>query len=237
MRRASLLAIAVLLSAAPLVAQEAQQQLERPEGWKVRFDRAEMTEADLETFVSMPPGWHITTGRAAGIFYEPARTAAGRFTLRATIHLFDPGRRHREAYGVFFGGTELEGDGQRYSYFLIRDTGEFLVKRRSGSETETVVPWTASDAVVRFTGEETATNELAVECGAEEVHFYVNDEKVISVPRAALDTEGIVGLRVNHALNLHVSELEVAAAGHRETVGEGREAAMRAVTRRRHAVR
>jgi hypothetical protein len=35
---------------------------------------------------------------------------------------------------------------------------------------------------------------------------------VTRVPRAEVDTEGVVGLRVNHHLNLHVSTLDIGPA-------------------------
>jgi hypothetical protein len=197
--------VAVLVLAGPaLVAQER----ERPADWRARLDRAGVADSAV-SFVSMPPGWHISTRRQRAIFYNPATVGSGTFRIEAKMALFDPGRRHREAYGVLFGGRELDGDGQTYSYFLIRDSGEFLVKRRTGGDTETLVPWTASDAIVRYSGEGTATNVLAVECGAAVVEFYINGEKVTSLPRAALEPDGIVGLRLNHGLDVHVSALEV----------------------------
>ena len=203
--RTRMLVLALALGAQPVVAQE---QPEWPPDWKVRFDREGIPDSAVH-FVAMAPGWHIKTQRQRAIFYNSATTGSGEYRVHAELHLFDPGERHREAYGLFFGGKDLQGDGQVYSYFLIRNTGDFLVKRRNGAETETVVPWTASDAVVRYAGEGTATNVLAVECGDETVDFYINGEKVTSVPRSSLDTEGIVGLRVNHALEVHVSELVV----------------------------
>lgn len=206
MRITSVMAVAAVL-AAPLAAQS-----ERPEGWKVRLDRPGMTEADLEMFVSMPPGWHITTGHAAGIFYDPAVTASGTYTLTAKIHLFDPGQRHREAYGIFFGGRDLEGEGQRYTYFLLRDTGEFLVKKRSGADTPTLVAWTASDAIKQFGGEGSVPNVFEVRVGADSVGFYVNGAHAATLPRSLVDTDGVVGLRLNHALNVHVESIEVKPA-------------------------
>lgn len=208
MRVLRTLTMLVLAVAPALPAQEG----ERPAGWKVRFDRPGAPDSAL-FFVSMPPGWHITTG-PAGIFYDPANAAQGRYRLEATVFLFDPGRRHREAYGVFFGGADLEGAEQAYAYFLIRDTGEFLVKLRRGAETETVVPWTASAAIARHPGgDQQARSALAVECGADAVDFYVNGEKVTSVPRGRIPTDGIYGLRVNHNLNLHVSALSARTLG------------------------
>ncbi len=58
-------------------------------------------------------------------------------------------------------------------------------------------------------GEGTADNVLAVEAAAEEVRFLVNGQEVTSLPRAQIDCEGAVGLRVNHNLDIHVSRLEI----------------------------
>lgn len=210
--RLGIVVLSSMVAAGPLVAQEGQQaELRRPADWMVRFDRPGMPDTAVY-FVSMPPGWHITTGPAA-ILYDPARTGSGEYRIESTIVLFDPGRRHREAYGIFFGGRNLDGDGQTYSYFLIRDTGEFLVKRRTGSSTATVRPWTASSAIMKHPGDANAKNVLAVECGARTVDFYINGEQVVSIPRSELDADGVVGLRVNHSLNLHVTELKVERKG------------------------
>jgi len=203
------LGLAVLL-AAPL----ASQDLKRPEGWKVRFDRAGSTEAELEMFVSMPPGWHITTG-PSGIFWDPAVTASGRFRAEMEVFLFDPQGR-REAFGIFFGGKDLEGPGQEYAYFLVREGGEFIVKHRRGAETPTLVDWTASPAVASWAerGDAvTAKNVLTVEAGSDTVRFLVNGRELAELPRAELPVDGAVGIRVNHALNLHVSRLEVTPLG------------------------
>lgn len=204
MRPSSIL-VGLALFAAPLTAQD----LERPEGWMVRLDRPNMTEADIEQFVSMPPGWHITTGHGAGIFYDPEMTASGEYTLSVKIHLFDPGQRHREAYGVFFGGRDLQGEGQRYSYFLLRDTGEFIVKQRTGADAPTVVGWTASGAIEKFAGKGSVPNVLEVRVGVDSVRFSVNGRHAATVARSELATDGVYGLRLNHALNVHVEPFEV----------------------------
>jgi hypothetical protein len=192
--------------AAPL----AGQDLERPEGWKVRFDRPGSSEADLEMFVSMPPGWHITTGPAA-IFWDPSVEASETYRVEMEVYLFDPEGR-REAFGVFLGGRDLEGPDQAYTYFLIRDGGEFLIKRRQGQDTPTLQGWTAHPAVRSFAdrGDDASVkNVLAVEVDGEDVRFSVNGDEVATLPRSEVDTDGTVGIRVNHRLNLHVSRLDV----------------------------
>jgi len=197
--RSVTLGLALSLMAGPLVAQE----LERPSDWNVRYDRP---SNDSLYFVTMTPGWHITTG-PSGIFYNPAKTAEGEYRVSSEIYLF-PGER-REGYGIFIGGNDLEADNQSYLYFLIRKDGRFIIKQRNGSDAPTITPWTEHAAIVKQDGDENAKNVLAVEVGDQKLSFYVNDQMVTSVPRSQLPTDGVVGLRVNHALNLHITNLNV----------------------------
>jgi hypothetical protein len=204
--RVATLSLALALAAPAAWAQE----FHRPEEWKVRFDREGAADSAIY-FVSMPPGWHVTTGPAA-ILYDPAQSAQGAYRIESEIFLF-PGER-REGFGVFFGGTDLEADGQSYTYFLIRKDGSFLIKQRKGHDTQVVHPWTHHQAILAHDGGEgTVKNVLTVEAGAGHVDFYVNGEKVASVPRSDLMADGIVGLRVNHNLNLHVTTLGVEQGG------------------------
>lgn len=209
---AACLAGALLLAPAPV---SGQDELSRPDGWEVRFDRPDMSEGDMEMFVAMPPGWHITTG-PSGIFWDPELTAEGDFRIEAEVFLFDPDGR-REAFGVFFGGRDLSGDAQAYTYFLIRDGGQFIVKERDGEDAPTLVAWTDHDAVLgwedREEGGANVLNTLAVESQDGTLRFFVNDVEVTSMPAGDIPVDGVVGLRVNHGLNLHVSRLEVTPLG------------------------
>ena len=192
--------------------------MKTPGDWMVRTDRpvedlvvgADQESADI-FFVNMTPGWHVTTGPAA-ILYHPETEASGQYRLEAKIHLFDPGER-LEAFGVFFGGSDLGGDDIGYDYFLLRNSGEFLVKNRRGGATNVISDWSASDRIATFgpDAEGSVENTLAVEVGDEDVGFYVNGEEVARLARSAVQTDGIAGLRVNHALNLHVESLSVTA--------------------------
>lgn len=197
-------AAALLLAATgPLFAQQASGT-ERPVGWRWRFDRPAADSA--LSFASMAPGWHITTGPAT-ILYDPALTATGNFRLESRMVLFPPGD-HAEAFGLLLGGRELDGPGQAYTYFVIRKDGRFLVKRREGSATRDLIGWTGHRAITPHPGGQgTVTNVLAVEAGEREVRFLVNGEQVASLPRAEVPVDGIVGFRVNHRLNLHVTTL------------------------------
>jgi hypothetical protein len=186
------------------------QDLQRPDGWHVRFDHADATEADLEMFVAMPPGWHVTTG-PAGTFWSPENTASGDFRIEMEVFLFDPGTR-REAFGLFVGGQDLDGDAQEYSYFLLRNGGEYIVKRRQGADAPTLRPWTRHEAILNWAdrgGDASVKNVLAIEAHGGEVALMVNGAEVARMPRSEFPVDGIFGFRVNHGLNLHVSRLEV----------------------------
>ena len=187
-----------------------------PENWLVRLDRPSedvvigdnQDTADI-FFVNMKPGWHITSGPAA-IYYHPASVANGLYSAKLEVHLFDPGQRN-EAYGFFIGGDNLEEENQVYDYFLIRNSGEYLIKRRNGDETEMIQDWTPHESILRYTAESESSvlNELSIDVREGEVGFSINGVEVASKPASEIKTEGVVGLRVNHALNLHVSNLEV----------------------------
>ena len=136
--------------------------------------------------------------------------------MELDVFLFDPGSR-REAFGIFFGGEGLDGPDQSYTYFLIRNGGQFILKAREGAQAPTLQGWTGHDAIRSFdereSGESSVLNELAVEADAETVRFYVNGAEVASLPRADLEVDGQVGVRVNHGLNLHIARLEVVPLG------------------------
>ena len=227
MRHAAAAAFSLLLVAAPAGAQQtghehndhaarAQAGAEnpasqpKPAGWHVRLDRPDRGSADDVMFTEMSPGWHITTGPAV-LLHHPDSTATGSYRLDADIFLFDPGER-REGYGVFFGGSDLEGAAQQYTYFLLRRDGKFLIKTRHGDETAVVRDWTEHAAIrgwdTRPEGEATVRNALAVQVGAADVAFLVNGTEVARVPRSELPaTDGVFGLRVNHGVNLHVTSV------------------------------
>ncbi len=191
-------------------------ELTVPVNWMVRFDRPnpdavigdKAETADL-FFVNMAPGWHVTSGPSA-IYYHPRSTAEGNYTATMDVHLFDPGDR-REAFGLFIGGANLDAENQTYDYFLIRNSGEYLIKRRTGSETSTIQDWTQSSAVKRYTqaSDNSVMNKLQVTAGPEDVAFLINEMEVARLPRADVQAEGLFGFRVNHGLDLHISDMSV----------------------------
>jgi hypothetical protein len=215
MNRSRLILVALVaigcsfLPTTPLLSQE--EELTPPPTWQLRLDDPDRGSVEDIWYVDMPPGWHITTGPAA-ILWDPADTTNGDFRIESESYLFDPEGR-REGFGIFFGGSNLQGEAQSYTYFLIREGGEFIIKERRGSETPTIVPWTSNEAIVSFATKpadtHTAKNILAVVAQGDLLNFFVNGAEVASLPRDRVPTQGVVGFRVNHSVNLHISTLDI----------------------------
>lgn len=214
MRRLLALTALSLSLAVPAAAQDHQADADKAiqgggtlaAGWMARTDRdAPLTNVKL---VDMAPGWHIWLGPAT-IFYQAADTASGNAHLVGLFHVTPPIATHPESYGLFFGGTDLQGPNQAYTYFLIRADGKFLIKRRMGDKTTTVMPWTANPAVNAAGADGTATNELSVLIKDGTVSFLANGKEVHSAKAADLDTKGVVGARINHNLSIHLEKLQV----------------------------
>src|SRR5438132_7653145 len=121
-----------------------------PQGWKVRTDRS-TTASDPDAagnikFMTMGRGFHAVNPQAA-VYWNPANTATGTYTLKGTFTLLKPSG-HTNYYGLVFGGSDLEGPQQKYLYFLVAQNGTWLIKRRDGdAKTENVVPRTPSEWV------------------------------------------------------------------------------------------
>lgn len=176
-------------------------------GWEARLDKPDGKVADLK-FVSMGPGFHVTSGPAA-IYFNPANGAKGNYTVKTSLTQ-TKAPTHREAYGVFIGGDDLKGDKQSYLYVVIAGTGEYTIKHRAGSQTHTVVDWTASPALKKADEAGKATNEIAVEVGSD-VRVLLNGTEVFKQPKDKVmgSLDGVVGLRVNHNLDVHVGSFSV----------------------------
>lgn len=176
-----------------------------PAGWQARLDRPTDLITNL-TFVAIRTGLHFTTG-PAGAFYQPSSLAKGAYQVRAGFTQTKPSN-YPEGYGLFIGGADLQGPNQQYTYFLVRQDGRYIIKRRIGAETKTIQDWTANATIVKPNTQGQSDNVLSVVVGPT-VRFIVNGTEVSTQPRAAIDTEGVAGLRVNHNLDLHVEGFTV----------------------------
>jgi hypothetical protein len=173
-----------------------------PAGWSARLDNGSPTPTGVSV-EQMGSGIHVKSG-PAGIYFKKADTFSGPTTVSAVFTQMEPAA-HPEAYGVFIGGSDLQGANQKYTYFVIRQDGKFLVKRRAGTATPTVTNWTENAAIDKADASGKMTNTVAIQTDSEKAHFLVNGKEVSAVPIADVDASGIAGIRVNHNLNVQIT--------------------------------
>src|SRR5262245_31374015 len=193
-----------LAALTPLVAQA-------PAGWKMRVDRSTAASdpdapGDIK-FVTSGSGYHATNPQAA-VYWNPANTASGNYTLKGTFTLMKPSG-HTNYYGLVFGGSALDGPQQSYTYFLVAQNGTWLIKKRDGDATSNVGAKTPSDAVKKPEADGKSTNALEVRVGADKTDFVVNGQVVHSESKGTVKTDGVYGARVNHLLEVQIDGLGV----------------------------
>lgn len=176
-------------------------------GWWARMDDPKEARAGLK-FVRMGTGLHATTGPNL-ILFDPQEDWEGAYTTRATLTMTKPAS-HQVAYGIFVGGQDLDTEKQRYTYFVVRQDGKFLIRRRTGASTANVGGDWADHAAIRKPDEKgSQANELAIQVGPETVTFMANGQTVATHPAKAVDVVGISGLRIGHGLDVHIEGFSI----------------------------
>jgi hypothetical protein len=178
-----------------------------PAGWSARPDEGSVKDIK---FVVMEPGYHLTLGPAT-ILYRADDRVDGPFHALATFHQMKK-LEHPEGYGLLFGGQALATKGQTYTYFLVRDDGTYLIKRRDGEKTAEITKgWTPHRAVNKSDVGGKATNLIEIDAKQDpsKIDFKVNGQTVYTADAKTMRVKGLVGLRVNHNLDVHVEGFAV----------------------------
>ena len=182
-----------------------------PAGWQVRVDRSTNAQdpdnvPDLKV-TTVGKGFQVTGG-PAGTFWNPANTTSGNYTARATFNLVKPSN-HVNYYGLIFGGSDLAGAAQSYTYFVVAQNGTYQVRTRTGDQVSNVMSRMAHDAIKQPDASGKSTNALEVRVTGDTVAFVVNGTVIHSMPKGTMKTDGIVGVRINHVLDVAVDGFEV----------------------------
>ena len=118
-----------------------------PEGYALRLDRANRSPSDFLA-TQREAGLQVHTGPAGILFRPDDLVESGDYSVSARFTEIGAPMGHREGFGLFVGGSDLEGEGHRYTYFLVRGDGRFVIKRRDGRTTEELSEgWQPSELV------------------------------------------------------------------------------------------
>lgn len=179
-----------------------------PPGYALRLDRENRAAADF-VVAATEGGMEVHTG-PAGILYRPEQVIeATTFGVHAAFTEVDAPEGHREGFGLFVGGRDLESTSQQYVYFMVRGDGHYLIKQRDGDATRDVSDGWQFSTAVRVATDHDVVNALAIAVDRMGVHFLCNGHTVATIPGGRLHTQGIVGVRVNHNLRVRIQDFRV----------------------------
>ena len=177
-----------------------------PAGYLGRVDRASTNIADAK-YTRQGDMWEVETG-PHHIMWAPGDTARGNFTASARLQQAAK-PEHREGYGIFVGGSNLDQPTQKYSYFLVGGTGEYLINTRDGDKVTKIRDWTTSTSVPKQDAAGKVDNNLSIRVAGDSVHFMVNNAQVAVLPKSQFPTDGIAGIRIGHKLHLQVQPISI----------------------------
>jgi hypothetical protein len=187
-----------------------------PRGWTARLEDANASIANVK-FVTMGPGLHFTTG-PAGIYWRDADAVTGSFHTVATFTQ-TKAPTHPEAYGIFVAGKNLKDSTASYVYLIVRGDGMYSVRQGGAAGTRSTDlttgggrnGWLANAAVAKQDSAGKATNKLEISGDAttKKLTFKVNGQTVHEVDAPGGMVGGLVGIRMNHNLDVHVADFAV----------------------------
>lgn len=153
--------------------------------------------------------WEVTTG-PAHVMYSPGDTTSGAFTVATTYDQLEA-PENPEGFGLFIGGTDLGTPTMRYTCFVVRGTGEFLVRVRDGAETRDIVGWTSNSAIMKQNSEGWGRYRIAIQARPDSIRFLVSGVPVAAVKADAVPARGITGLRINRNSHVNVDHLRLSS--------------------------
>ena len=185
-----------------------------PAGWSAIPDRG---TTDQISYVLAGDIYHFAMG-PGGTFYNSDWTKSGNYQFSARLTQMQA-PTHPISYGLMIGGSDLASPNETYSYFLVRNRGEYFIANREGDRTwfsprifssklpVTVVEWTAHPAIVKQGADGRQTNTLGIQVTGDEVVFKVNGVEVRRLPKGKIHTAGMYGFRIGHNLDVDVDQV------------------------------
>ena len=188
-------------------------------GWKGIIDpasaKAGRTVNDSK-FEQEGDALKLTIGPAA-TYYNPANTATGTYSIKATFAETQMGvaSGHPHPYGLFIGGNNLDSpEKQTYLYCTTYGDGAYLGRGFNGQTPFTVTRKTPNAAIKSTTKGGNVTNEIAWNVTPEKAECVVNGTVVATVNKADVvaagkleSLDGVYGIRVSHNLDVVVTGL------------------------------
>lgn len=216
-RRSMLLAITpvllfILASAIPVGAQNSSADPDPdravsgtgqfPAQWNARPDRGTTSQI---MFKQVGDAFHFTMGPAA-TFYNSTWTKSGdyQFSVRLTQA---KAPTHPISYGLMIGGSDMAGANQTYTYFLVRNQGEYFIANHEGAQRKVIANWTPHPAIHQQGDDGRQTNTLSIQAQGNNVIFSVNGMEVTRLQKNQIHVDGMNGFRIGHNLDVEIDQI------------------------------
>lgn len=183
-------------------------------GWKGRIDPAAAKKGSTindSKVTREGDALHLAVGPAA-IYWDPANTASGDYTVKATFKEAKPAADHPHPYGIFIGGNKLDTPDLSLVYCIAYSDGTFLVRGFNGAKVVTLGKRQANPAVNKTAADGSVTNEVAWNVRGDRAECAINGTTVAGFDRAELvgpdkleSTDGVAGIRVSHNVDVVVT--------------------------------
>jgi hypothetical protein len=173
-----------------------------PAGWSARPDRGANTGIK---FSQTGDVYHFQMG-TTGTMWRSDWTKSGNYTYSARLTQMKKAS-HPVSYGLVIGGSNM-GPSPTYTYFLVRQSGEYFISNWEGASPTTVVNWTANPAIVKEGPDGKQANTLGVQVQGDNVIFSVNGTEVSRQPKSKVHADGVLGFRIGHTLDVDVDQVK-----------------------------
>jgi hypothetical protein len=179
-------------------------------GWTGKIDANEEKSGQALNNAKLAPegaGMRVTTGPAVA-YWNPANTASGNYTVKATFR--EPEymnvNNHAHPYGVFIGGNDMGTENQSYLYCAAYGDGRFIVRGFGPAAFQMNGRGAAHAAINKAAAKgQPVTQEIALVVKADAVDCTINGQVVGSYLKADLvaagklkSTDGVYGIRFAH---------------------------------------
>jgi hypothetical protein len=179
------------------------------QGWTGKIDAGSTRQGRVlndAKFIQEGNALHITTGPAT-TFWNPANTASGDYTVKATFlePKFMELNSHAHSYGIVIGGNNMGTDQMSYVYCVAYGDGNALV-RGFGPAVFTLLGTSPNAAVHKAAGVgQPVTQEIAWTVKGGRAECSINGSVVAGYDKAQLvgpsklqSTNGVYGIRFTH---------------------------------------
>jgi hypothetical protein len=187
-------------------------------GWQGKVDAASASKGMAITdskFGQEGAALRMAIGPAA-VYWNPANTASGDYTVKATFKEAKISEGHPHPYGVFIGGSKLDTPEYSLMYCVAYGDGTYLVRGFSGGKVVTLSKRAPNAAVNKAAGDGSVTQEIAWSVKGGKAECLVNGTSVASFEKDAIvgagkldSTDGVYGIRVSH----NIGDLTVTGLG------------------------